>query len=89
VQKTQISFSCRYNFAFASLPIRRRKGWPKHCVIVSFGLFDRLASPRIAVAVEPYPNRWTHHVIISDERELDAELMGWIAEAHAFSQSKR
>lgn len=65
------------------------KGWPEHGIIVSFGLFYRLESPRIAVAVEPYPNRWTHHVVVSDEHELDAELMSWISDAYAFSESKR
>lgn len=88
VQKTQISFSNCYNFAFASLPIRKVKGRPEHYLIVSFGLSYRLASPRIEVAVEPYPNRWTHHVIVSDEAELDEELMGLVGEAHAFSESK-
>lgn len=89
VQKSQITFSGRHNFAFASLPIRRRKEWPEHCILVTFGLFHRLESPRIAVAVEPYPNRWTHHVTVSEESQLDAELMGWIGESYAFSESKR
>ncbi len=88
VQKSQITFSGRHNFAFASLPIRRRKEWPEHCILVTFGLFHRLESPRIAVAVEPYPNRWTHHVTVSEESQLDAELMGWIGESYAFSESK-
>lgn len=89
VQKSQITFSGRHNFAFASLPIRRRKEWPEHCILVTFGLFHQLESPRIAVAVEPYPNRWTHHVTVSEESQLDAELMGWIGESYAFSESKR
>jgi len=89
VQKTQISFRGRHNFAFASLPVRKMKGWPEHCVVVSFGLAYRLESPRIAVAVEPYPNRWTHHVTVSDDSELDTELMGWISEAYTFSENKR
>ena len=31
VQKTQISFYGRHLFAAASLPVRRRKDWPKIC----------------------------------------------------------
>ncbi|MEA4893270.1 MAG: DUF5655 domain-containing protein [Peptococcaceae bacterium] len=89
VQKTQVAFSNRHHFAFVSLPVRRVKGWPEHCIIVTFGLFYRLKSPRISIAVEPYPNRWTHHVLVSDEDELDSELMNWISEAYAFSKSKR
>lgn len=86
VQKTQITFRERYGFAFVSL--RRMKGCPKVFLIVSFGLSHRLDAPRIAVAVEPYPNRWTHHVIVSGVEELDGELMGWLAEAHAFALAK-
>ena len=88
VQKSQISFCGRYLFAAASLPVRRKKGWPEHCILVTFGLSRRLLSPRIAVAVEPYPNRWTHHVVVSDPAEIDGELMGWVEEAHACSEAK-
>lgn len=89
VQKTQISFYGRHLFAAASLPVRRRKDWPEHCLLVTFGLSRRLDSPRAAVAVEPYPNRWTHHVPVSEEAQLDEELLAWLREAYAFSESKR
>ena len=86
VQKSQITFKARYGFAFVSL--RRMKGCPPVFLIVSFGLSHRLDSPRIAVAAEPYPNRWTHHVIVSEESQLDDELMGWLREAHDFALVK-
>nr|WP_325244837.1 DUF5655 domain-containing protein [uncultured Oscillibacter sp.] len=89
VQKTQISFYGRHLFAAVSLPLRRRKAWPEHCILVTFGLSRRLESPRVAVAVESYPGRWTHHVVFSREEQADQELMDWIGEAFAFSQSKR
>lgn len=89
VQKSQISFYGRHLFAAASLPPRRRKNWPEDCILVTFGLGYRLDSPRIAVAAEPYPGRWTHHVVISREEQVDGELMEWIREAYGFSQSKR
>jgi len=89
VQKTQISFYGRHLFAAMSLPVRRRKGWPEHCIVVTFGLSHRLESPRIAVAVEPYPNRWTHHVLVSGEEQIDGELLVWLKEAWAFSENKR
>ena len=87
VQKSQISFYSRHLFAAASLPRRKQKG--VHALLVTFGLSHRLESSRIAVAVEPYPNRWTHHVLVTGEEQIDKELMGWISEAFAFSQSKR
>ena len=89
VQKTQISFYGRHLFAAVSLPVRRRKGWPEHCIVVTIGLSHRLESPRIAVAVEPYPNRWTHHVLVSGEEQIDGELLDWLKEAWAFSENKR
>lgn len=90
VQKTQISFSNKYNFAFVSfLPVRKAKERPKDYIVITFGLGYRAESPRIDVASEPYPNRWTHHVLISDPEEIDEELMGWVKEAAAFSASKR
>ncbi len=88
VQKSQISFYGRHLFAAASIPVRRKRSWPEHCLLVTFGLAFRLDSPRIAVAVEPYPNRWTHHVVIDRPEQLDEELMGWVRDAYDFAQSK-
>ncbi len=88
VTKTQISFRSRYVFAMASLPYRRRKGWPKEYLLVSFGLQYKKESPRIAQSVEAYPNRWTHHVLVESEEDIDKELMDWIAEAYRFSMVK-
>ena len=90
VRKTQISFSNKYNFAFVSLlPVRRAKERPETYITVTFGLSYKKESPRIDAASEPYPNRWTHHMLISSEEEIDGELMGWIKEAAEFSASKR
>ena len=90
VQKTQISFANRHNFAFVSfLPARRAKERPETYITVTIGLGWRLDSPRVDAATEPYPNRWTHHLLISDQAEIDDELMGWIREAAAFSAGKR
>ena len=89
VQKSQISFYGRHLFAAASLPQRRRKDWPQNLIIVTFGLSRRVDSPRIAVAVEPYPGRWTHHIPVSEETQLDGELLGWLREAYDFSETKR
>ncbi|MFG6351588.1 MAG: hypothetical protein K1W21_08270 [Oscillospiraceae bacterium] len=84
VQKSQVSFYGRRLFAMASLP--RRKKDPG--LVVSFGLGRREPSPRITVAVEPYPGRWTHHVPVPEERELDGELLGWLWEAWEFNKTK-
>lgn len=90
VQKTQISFANKHNFAFVSfLPARKAKERPDIYITITFGLGYRKESPRIDAATEPYPNRWTHHMLISRVDEVDDELMGWIKEAGAFSARKR
>lgn len=89
VQKTQISFYGRRLFAAASLPVRRKKDWPEHCILVTFGLGTRLESPRVAIAVEPYPGRWTHHVVVSAADQLDGELLDWLRQAWEFAEAKR
>lgn len=89
VQKTQVTFADRFGFAWASLPVRRRRDWPECCLVVTFGLAYRKESPRIVVATEPYPNRWTHHVLVERPEDVDDELMAWIEESHQFSLTKR
>ena len=88
VQKSQISFYNRRLYAAASLPLRRRRGWPEHCLVATFGLETKCSSPRIAVAVEPYPNRWTHHVLLESSADVDEELLEWLQEAYDFSLRK-
>ena len=90
VSKTQISFSNKRGFAFVSFnPCRRTKERPEVWMTVTFGLSYRKDSTRIDMATESYPNRWTHHVMVGSEEEIDAEQMGWIREAAEFSASKR
>ena len=36
----------------------------------------------------PYPNRWTHHFVLSREEEIDDELMDWVKQAAAFAAIK-
>ena len=89
VQKTQISFYNRHLFACVSFArVRKKKDCPDCYIVITFVLSHKAESPRIDIATEPYPNRWTHHVLISDPGEIDDELMGWIEEAALFSNRK-
>ena len=89
VQKSQITFYNRHLFACASFArVRRKAELPPCWLVVTVGLARRLDSPRVAVATEPYPGRWTHHIVISDPAEVDDELMGWVREAAAFAAAK-
>ena len=90
VKKTQISFFDRRMFAAVSFaPVRKAKDRPKPFLTITFGLSYRKESLRIDVATEPYPNRWTHHVMIGTVEEVDEELLSWIAEAAEFAKSKK
>ena len=89
VQKSQITFYNRRLFACASFArVRRKAELPPCWLVVTVGLARRLDSPRVAVATEPYPGRWTHHIVISDPAEVDDELMSWVREAAAFAAAK-
>ena len=89
VQKSQISFYNKHLFACVSfMRVRKKKDCPDHYIVVTFGLEHQAESPRIDIAAEPYPNRWTHHLLVSRQDEIDGELMGWIREAAEFAASK-
>ncbi len=90
VTKTQITFANKRGFAFVSFnPCRKAKERPETWMTVTFGLDYRKESPRIDVVTEPYPGRWTHHVMVGNAEEIDEELIGWIREAADFAASKR
>lgn len=89
VQKTQITFSNRRVYACVSfLHVKRKAELPASWFTLTLGLPDPLESPRVAARVEPYPGRWTTHIVLSDPSELDAELFGWVEQAYAFAESK-
>ncbi len=89
IGKTQVSFFNRRGFAWIWPPFTRRKGWPKEFLGVTFGLGKRTEHPRIVESVEPYPGRWTHHVLIVSEKEIDEQLMDWLRESYFFALTKR
>lgn len=88
VSKTQIGFSNRYGFAYLWPPTRKIKGRPGVYIVLTFGLGYRLDHERIIESVEPYPGRWTHHVLISAPEELDEQVKDWLREAYDFSLHK-
>lgn len=89
VQKSQVSFYNKHLFACVSFAkVRKKRDCPSPYIVVTIGLNHRLESPRIEAATEPYPSRWTHHLLISDKKEIDDELLSWIKEAAVFSDEK-
>lgn len=85
VHKTQISLKNRRVFACVSMArVLRRALLPPHYLVLTLGLPYPLDSPRIAVKVEAQRRRWTHHIVLGTESELDKELMAWVHEAYMF-----
>ena len=85
VHKTQISLKNRRVFACVSLArVARKALLPPHYIVLTLGLPYPLESPRIAVKTEAQPRRWTHHIVLGAESELDKELMAWVHEAYMF-----
>ena len=89
VQKTQISFSNRHLFACVSFArVKRKAELPDPFLVVTLGLPDPLESERVAVKTEPYPGRWTTHIVVGSRDEIDEELLAWIRQAYDFADSK-
>lgn len=89
LSKSQISFYNRRLFACVSFArVKRKAELPPEYLVLTLGLPGPLESPRIAVRTEPYPGRWTHHIVLSSPEELDEELMGWLRQAYDFSMIK-
>ena len=89
VQKMQITFFNRHVFACVSFArVLRKAELPDPYIVVTLGLSHPLDSERVAVKVEPYPGRWTTHLVIGDVGEIDDELLGWLDEAYAFAEAK-
>ena len=60
----------------------------KHLLVITLGMPYPLDSTRVAVKTEPYPGRWTTHIVIGKQEDVDAELLGWLAEAYDFAAEK-
>jgi hypothetical protein len=89
VQKTQTTFSNRHVFACVSFArVKRKTELPMRFIVITLGLPAPLDSERVAVKTEPYPGRWTHHIVVNKPEELDEELLSWVREAYDFAAVK-
>lgn len=88
VQKTQISFYRKHFFGCVSfLPVRKPR--PECFLTLTFGLGYALGHPRVDQTTEPYPGRYTHHIMLTGTEDADEELMNWLTEAAAFAATKK
>lgn len=89
VQKSQITFSNRHVYACVSLArVKRKAELPDPYIVVTLGLPYPLDSDRAAVKTEPSPGRWTTHIVVGAQAELDGEFWAWAAQAYEFAENK-
>lgn len=87
--KSRISFYNRHMFACVSfLAAKRKKEMPPVYITLTLGLDRPLENPAPAVAVEPYPGRWTNHIVISDTSQVNKRLIKRIKQAADFAAAK-
>ena len=70
------------------LRARKKAAMPPVFLTLSLGLPAPIESPRLDGAVEPYPGRWTNHIVVASVEEIDSELLGWASEARFFAELK-
>lgn len=81
VTKSQVSFGTLRKFAWVWMPLPGSRKRPADSLVLTFGLGRRIGDPRVVEAVEPRPGRWTHHVILQEETDLDGSVTDWLREA--------
>lgn len=89
VTKTQVSFGVKMKFAWVWLPQMWTKNRPEESITLTFDADHEIVHPRIAAAVEPRPGRWTHHVVIEREADLDDDVLAWLRDAYAMGSSDK
>ena len=70
------------------LRVKKKAELPDDYFVLTLGLPYPLESGRVAVRTEPYPGRWTTHILISSISDFDEELFKWGAQAYEFSEKK-
>lgn len=89
VSKTQISLRNKHIYECISfLRIKKKKELSDDYFILTLGLPFPLETQRTVIITEPYPGRYTNHILISETADIDDELFSWLALAYDFSNSK-
>jgi Domain of unknown function (DUF5655) len=80
VSKSQVAFRRRRAFAWAWVPGMYLRG-DTAPLVLTLSLHRRDDSPRWKEIVEPKAGRFTHHLELRSEDEIDGEVRSWIREA--------
>lgn len=84
--KTQINLLDPHSYCILSLPYRRRAAFSHPYLIVTLGYPTRPESERFDQCVQISKNRWTCHLILDNESQLNQELLQLIKEARIFAK---
>jgi Domain of unknown function (DUF5655) len=79
VSRSQIAFARRRTFAAVWRPgqcLRR----PTPPLVLTVFLRERPESPRFKQISEPYPGRFSCHLELGEESDVDEEVAGWLRE---------
>jgi hypothetical protein len=79
--KSQVAFRGKRGFAYMWWPGRYLKSDVP--AVLGIALSRRIDSPRFKEVVNPSPGVWMHHLELRSERDLDAEVAGWLGQARA------
>jgi hypothetical protein len=81
VTRSHVAFVRGRGFAYLWRPGRWLRR-PDAEVVLSFALDRPLTATRIKEVVHPAAKVWIHHVELHRAGDVDAEVAGWLAEAH-------
>lgn len=88
-RKTQINFRNRHIYACVSFQrVLKKSDLPEPYIVLTLGMPYPLESKRVAVKTEPYPGRWTTHIVIGAVDEIDDALLTWLSDAYMFADVK-
>ena len=86
---SKISFGTTTNFAWVWMYRPWVNKPPENSIVLTFCVNRYIDDAKIVEAVERYPGRWVHHVIIQTEADLDDYVYQWLREAYTFSQNRK
>jgi predicted transport protein len=87
-KKTQVTFRTERAFAWAWLPQLWNRSRPDGSITISFDVDHPVHDARIAETVATGNGRWTHHIVIEHESDLDDVVDGWLAQAYAWAEER-
>lgn len=87
-RKTQVAFGHGRRFAWVWLPQMWIRQQPADSITLTFSLDHRIADPRIRQSLEPYPGRFTHHVVLIRPKDFDHKVKRWLSDAYEFAASR-